>query len=466
MAPSENTTQQTRKSRQPKLPAVIFRSSCDLCTEAKVRCDKQHPQCGRCIRIGSSCRYSVSMRTGKPTIEFIKALNAGKLQMPPTSHAAGASETEQSSRGTIQIDPSQLPDVIKSLTPPASDSAPSPIPKEQYKDLDLSLDHELRLPDPTSPFHPVSTAQDNDMGIQMGHSTGSPCHDPMDGMNIMDYLFTNGDDFTLPELDPPSPSFSNPLSSITDSECFSHLDFTKSEPSWHSHVIASNNFDHNTDDGNIFLNSHIPQPQTPPHEHSCVREAKSLQKSVIMMTSRGDTMQQEHNIMCSPSPIITTDQALLMCSSITKQLIEILRCSCDANVYLPFLLSVIISQVLAAYGAIAKVDDTTPFSHGNIPKQQTQQDQNAFVSVPLRLGAYNVDGEIEGRLRAQLVLHELSKLECAVQLFVDKYSHCGREEKLGEERFIYSALGQFIKHRYSRVKAACELRSPSPTMDI
>jgi hypothetical protein len=408
------------------------------------------------------------MRTGKPTIEFIKALNAGKLQMPPTSHGSGSSDVDQCLRAAAQIDQSQLPDnAIKALTPPSSESAPSPIPKEQYPDLDLSLDREIRLPDPISPFQRIPTTLDNDMGVQPVPSTGSPGHDPMDGMNIMDYLFTNGDDFTMPELDSPSPNFSNSVSSTIESDFFPHLDFTKPEPSWHNHLTAPNNFCHPPDDSSLFMNPSLhQQPQTPPYGHSCLRAAKSLQKSVIIMASRGDTMQPEPNLMGGPHPIITADQALVMCSSITQQLTDILQCSCDANAYLPFLLSVIISQVLAAYGAIAKIDDNTPFNYGSIPKQQMPQEQSAFVSVPLRLGAYNVDGEIEGRLRAQLVLHELSKLEGVVQLFSDKYSAGGREEKLGEDRFIYSALGQFIKHRYTKVKAACELRSPSPTMDI
>jgi len=202
-----------------------------------------------------------------------------------------------------------------------------------------------------------------------------------------------------------------------------------------------------------------------------------------------------------------------MCSSIGQQLAEILQCRCEADAYLPFLIAVIISKVLATYGAIAKVDDSTPFSFGSMsnpgnpkdqekekemgmereaeqhqhlnqnqhipqhqqqqPQQsllqsqpQQQQQQDTFLAVPLRLGAYNVDSKLEGLLRSQLVLYELSKLERVVQLFSEKYCQSGpgttapENERFGEEDMtIYSALGQFITQRYTRIKNACEVRN-------
>lgn len=166
-----------------------------------------------------------------------------------------------------------------------------------------------------------------------------------------------------------------------------------------------------------------------------------------------------------------------MCSSISKQLIKILQCRCEVDAHLPFLISVIISKLLAAYAAIAKVDDSTPFNSGSIQrlqKEQQEQEQeqereqeqgkDAFVAVPLRLGAFEMDGELECVLRARLVLHELSKLECLVQLFAESY--CQGEGAAGagdnsssNEGGIYSDLGRFVKLRFARTRAACELRS-------
>ena len=36
----------------------LKRLACDACRDRKVRCDRQHPTCSRCARLGHSCNYS------------------------------------------------------------------------------------------------------------------------------------------------------------------------------------------------------------------------------------------------------------------------------------------------------------------------------------------------------------------------------------------------------------------------
>jgi hypothetical protein len=302
------------------------------------------------------------------------------------------------------------------------------------------------------------------MGLQSGQKTGSSYHNQIDVTNIMDYLFTSIDDFPQPGVESQSPGSSLSVPPAMDFD-FSQFDLSGPELPRISEITTPNSIARGTNNGAIPVDPALQQPQVPPHGHNCLRTAKTLQQYVIMMASRSETMQREHSILASTPPLTTTDQALLMCSSIGKQLVEMIQCRCEADAYLPFLITVIISKVLATYGAIAKVDDSTPFGFGSTPKIQKKQEQqqDAFVAVPLRLGAYDVDVELEGVLRGQLVLHELSKLECVVQLFTEKYCQGGVYEKPSDEMAIYSALGQFIRHRYARTKAACELRIPLPT---
>lgn len=49
------------KQRQQRL-----RASCDGCFTAKVKCSKARPICSRCLACGLECRYSPSIRAGKP----------------------------------------------------------------------------------------------------------------------------------------------------------------------------------------------------------------------------------------------------------------------------------------------------------------------------------------------------------------------------------------------------------------
>lgn len=46
-----------------------LRASCDGCFFAKVKCSKTRPICSRCLTSGADCKYSPSLRIGKPSIE-------------------------------------------------------------------------------------------------------------------------------------------------------------------------------------------------------------------------------------------------------------------------------------------------------------------------------------------------------------------------------------------------------------
>lgn len=43
-----------------------LRSSCDSCGRAKVKCDRNQPECGRCATLGLACVYGLSRQFGKP----------------------------------------------------------------------------------------------------------------------------------------------------------------------------------------------------------------------------------------------------------------------------------------------------------------------------------------------------------------------------------------------------------------
>lgn len=64
----------TPTPRQPKL-----RSSCDACGAAKLRCDRDQPECSRCVSYGITCHYGVSRKMGKPRRD--------RNQNPPSSTA-------------------------------------------------------------------------------------------------------------------------------------------------------------------------------------------------------------------------------------------------------------------------------------------------------------------------------------------------------------------------------------------
>lgn len=281
-------------------------------------------------------------------------------------------------------------------------------------------------------------------------------------MSMHDNIYMSVDEMGFPAVESGVQGF--PLSTPPiDLDYFAPFEFFEPEPPQTSEMAGASSTD------GMMLGAIPPQPPAGMLGHSCLRSAKALQKAVIALANKDETTQEECSEFHTTMPKTPIDQALFVCSNISQQLLEILRCQCESDAHLPFLVAVLISKVLATYSAVAKVDDSTPFDLAapgiqKGPEQAQQQQQNqqrhedSFVAVPLRLGSYNVHKEIEGALRAQLVLYEVSKLSGIAQLFGKKYCGHGGSAKPSDERPIYPALMQFIEDRYERTRAACELR--------
>lgn len=150
------------------------------------------------------------MRTGKPTIDFVKAFNAGMSKMPPQQRTAQTSNTR--SAGAIDSRPLRsMPRAgqshsssrsTKSPTQSSSDSVPSPEDTGSFQDRDLSLDLDSGLPHLFSPFPAMPIAQDNKLSLESRHSTG---FSSLGVMNLMDDLSTSADVITIPGIESDSP---------------------------------------------------------------------------------------------------------------------------------------------------------------------------------------------------------------------------------------------------------------------
>ncbi|KAF3395302.1 hypothetical protein DPV78_009098 [Talaromyces pinophilus] len=59
---------------EPESRNTRFRTACDPCSAAKVRCDKKHPACGRCMQMNLICSYSESRKHGRQSWRLRKRL--------------------------------------------------------------------------------------------------------------------------------------------------------------------------------------------------------------------------------------------------------------------------------------------------------------------------------------------------------------------------------------------------------
>ncbi|KAI0452385.1 hypothetical protein F5B21DRAFT_516040 [Xylaria acuta] len=441
MPPSGSARHPVRKSRQSRPPTIKFRS--------------------RCIRMDYSCHYSVSMRTGKSATDLIKDVLTSSHPTPrgtpPNANELTVTEllqrvdSDQFLRSVLQAGQSLLSNsAADGSTPPASDSEFSPVAMGAYQRRDgMDLD--------------PPTTQINTPGLQAGPDATAQPHSRSDVMSMHDNIYMSVGDMGFPAVESGVQGF--PLSAQPiDLDYFAPLEFFEPEPPQTSEMAGASSTN------GITVGAIPQQPPAGMPGHSCLRSAKALQKAVIALANKDETTQGECGIFHTTTLRTPIDQALLVCSSISRQLLEILQCRCESDAHLPFLVAVLISKVLATYSTIAKIDDSAPFDVATprIRKEQEQDQQqqqqqqhrheDAFVAVPLQLGSYNVDKDIEGTLRAQLVLYEVSKLSSFAQLFGQKYCGYGGNAKPNDERPIYPALMQFIEDRHERTREACELR--------
>lgn len=64
------------KERPAETPTntSLKRLACDGCRERKVRCDRQHPSCGRCARLGHNCNYSGPSKQAASKLDWSQLL--------------------------------------------------------------------------------------------------------------------------------------------------------------------------------------------------------------------------------------------------------------------------------------------------------------------------------------------------------------------------------------------------------
>ncbi|KAI0538515.1 hypothetical protein GGR58DRAFT_468085 [Xylaria digitata] len=437
----DTNTNRIRKSKRAEPPTIKFRSSCDRCAESKVRCDKQHPRCKRCSRIGISCRYSISMRTGKPAMDLLNAGELVAVHQAVEATGSGRIESPEIRHSILSLPSGSRPGGGGPATPPESHGS-----IVHTYGRETSATPSISPPDVISvSFKDISRDSPNGLGAYFQRprlgSLSSPSGIPHNTYKSLDNIGNFG-----PAL-------------------IGHTDFlwpTDNLGRFHEYgSVLTAPAGLNPVDGYGHSNSDdLSHTAFPCRQyHNCTGLAKTLLNKLNTVTSKNEAQQSS---VTPSTPASTTDEALVTCSNASKQLLELLECSCDEDAYLPFLVAIIISKVLATYGAIAEVDYPTRFGMRKpiSTPQQLEQMRNTFQPAPLRLGSYDIDGDLNRLLRTQLVLREVSKVKQLVDLFWAKYCCGGNSADASSDgesdRIVYIALGQFIENRYTNILAACE----------
>lgn len=435
---SPTSAPKSDKERRPKL-----RASCDACAASKVKCNKQHPICARCLTNGSQCIYGVSRKHGKPGrtrkrnpdgTPFIKA---SKQRPSP----------DGSEFGKFRVRPEPVLQPLPDLSETASNwssnwSSTSSLPgtpelsfefemtpEPFYMDADLAFMDDILLPttqlepEPMQSIEPELTFRDpfaKRQSVQLDLPNIEALKDFVGGdvVNPVDYSIQDAN--IDPYLINPT-TISTPQSPKTD--------------------VNVNNY-----------NSMRRVSVSMPTSHCCYTLAYSTLESLRIIGA--DATHPYPSKECK-----SLDNVLSITRLAVQSVLTLLNCPCSSDPHLAMLYSSITSKLLAWYQIAAGVNVTASarappsLSSGSLspassdfssclstPASETDMAFNIALQ-PLQFGVYQFDAAEQQRLRRQVVLRELKNCGQLVEALANWRGDGASEQ--GE--FLYDVLGAWLK---------------------
>lgn len=374
-----------------------LRMSCDGCSEAKVKCDKKHPSCDRCVNYHRKCTYGISRRHGKQSWQKKLASDRAKVL------------------GTGPRPPDLVPFESISL-PGGLNGTPSPLAGQTW----------------TQPTYPV---------IALDSSAQSSFDQSQDLFRFDDFLEPMQ---FWPHVELPSSFiFHNLESSSLQPDINAQAPIS---PDIHTHqqsnhepqAFASFSSDTVTGSPRHLSRSRYQQAYTN-RIHDCEARAIAVLRSLHHHYSRPPHSNQvnlpqglmssiggnvpEKPPLATPITVPTFDQVLFANRLALSGWSELMECTCTRCPHLGFLYVSIISKVLFWYRVVAarmcplpdcELDD----NHTNAPSQQ----RNTLDVPPefkirltaIQIGILELDQEDQANLRRVMLLRELRRVDKAV----------------------------------------------------
>ncbi|PSN72926.1 hypothetical protein BS50DRAFT_173513 [Corynespora cassiicola Philippines] len=394
--PSRPASSRRNADKPPKL-----RSSCDICANAKVKCDRERPVCQRCINSGMRCHYSVSRRMGKPPRK-----DANGNPMPKKSDLKAA-ERRSSSLSTPERDSISA----KLADDQLGAGIPDPLADINFEQHLLNFDQSSALPWNDLNF----MADPNNFASNDAFLSSSAFLALETSMNFMDNWAPTeqSDDLTR-------------VNSVSSEALSSQAAEPSPSPS-----------------------PRIPKGRVPPHH-----PAHGRKESCTNLAS--ETLQSLHlpHHVCQSNPT-STPNGLTPASSIDQVMAtnrraiqvfnQLLQCPCSGNSGLVLALSLIILKILSSYTAIGR-STTRTATTGYTASDNTSgtstpwEDREMVLDIPISMGAYQIDAEDEMHLKLQLVINELRKVSKLIDAFAARYC---RGAPGGDG--IYGSLEKFLR---------------------
>lgn len=360
-----------------------LRDSCHACAASKVKCHREKPSCSRCMKRGIPCRYVATRRGGR------------KLSTSTQNQGTGGDQTLSRRGEAISTSgPMQLWEM--------EDSASSEAPNVDFVQ-------------PGTPDHLPSLQMDvsYDLDFALFNNLGST-----EEQALSPFLMDMTADFASSEV-----TFSVP--ETTEVDIFS-------APSFSSSITAQGPSATLTTVGKDFASTTTAAPSHPgstattsSSEDQCPQKSHSKNSSHDSCLTRALELMkrlfQDEAATSGHSSPLTVKSILDNNKQVLRATNAMMKCSCSDDGYLLAIIAMIVSKALGWYDAAVRTalinisDCERPIRPPSSSSAPTSSNRNQHLATgSVVVSGYCLDGEDQERMKSQLVLGELHRVQSLV----------------------------------------------------
>ncbi|KAL9584579.1 MAG: hypothetical protein Q9203_004605 [Teloschistes exilis] len=390
----------------PAPQPVRIRSSCDSCSEAKVKCDKRRPACERCTSNQLQCTYSISRRHGSKRRltrgQGVTAQATAKVpqQIVRADGASSASAIEEHNSDTVGFSTYGYNEAGESGT--ATEA------------ITFHNNHDL--------LNPLQYLADDDFAVNSNVDTSKPSasglgntlptlYDLSGDVHFSPSQQENGQAPCLPYATPSTTSVHGEDSRISEYSCSDATDTFKklNQASGHG---------------------------TPKEVHDCEAFALTLLRSLhhwpLHPTDEHHQMAPSTQACAFPEPypdtntagseaIPSLDTILHANKCALSGVVKLLECSCARKPHLATLYMSIITKILSLYELAVSTDISLPGSSSSTtstdPMQNSSSRPHLARTAIIQVGVFDLDEEDQATLQRGILLRQLRNMERAIEKF-------------------------------------------------
>lgn len=440
-------------ARQPA--RTKLRSSCDCCGIAKVKCNREKPQCGRCASHHLECVYGVSRKMGKPPRKRSHdAMTRASLDYGDNyyrrQHQQHQAHLLSRRSGTISSDNGSVADL-----------------HEQFRTMQTAPD--------ASPWQAVTPPWDP---VDINACSGT---DPVaTGVDILDAA--RGNYASRPRM--PVPDFA-PLDMGEWPMATDHpREYGIAPDAYFDQITTPDSLDMESyswspvdqesmaafDHGSVSScgATSIPTLPTPMETstHDCTRQAYEVLESLNGVDGNSTAINPIMSPSSSPRSSVVQDapldRILLVNNKATEQLGSLLSCSsCMQSSHFVLLCASIISRVLAIYQQAAAYTQVPSWSTNTFCDDNTAACAES-VATKIAIGTFNVDNvQVQEALKVQLLSGEMIRAGHLIDQFGSQVSAAGQHICTmnmpddfalgGKGNFLGNGLGSWLKSEHTSI---------------